>query len=156
MKVTASDVMDTVFHTLTPDLPVGEAVKTFKAAGAAEGRKIFGMMVVDGDGRLAGMISMYDILLFLRPKHIQIWGVMEDVDIEGLVDRACERAGTVRVGDIMSTDLITITPRTHLMAIVDIMINKHVRRLPVLEGGKILGIVYISDLFYHLLDRLTD
>jgi len=34
------------------------------------------------------------------------------------------------------------------------MIKKHVRRIPVVENGKIHGIVYISDLFYQLLGRL--
>jgi len=38
--------------------------------------------------------------------------------------------------------------------VLDLMIKKHIRRLPVIEEGKIAGIVYISDLFYHLLDRL--
>ena len=59
------------------------------------------------------------------------------------------------VGDIMTTELITITPDTHLLLIIDIMIKKHVRRLPVLEGGKIVGIVYISRVFDHLLERLA-
>jgi CBS domain-containing protein len=36
------------------------------------------------------------------------------------------------------------------------MIKKHVRRLPVVEGQKIIGIVYISDLFNHLLERIGD
>jgi signal-transduction protein with cAMP-binding, CBS, and nucleotidyltransferase domain len=34
------------------------------------------------------------------------------------------------------------------------MIKKHVRRLPVLEEGKILGIVYLSAVFNHLQERL--
>ena len=40
--------------------------------------------------------------------------------------------------------------------ILDIMIKQHIRRLPVVEDGKILGIVYISDLFYDILDRFTE
>ena len=38
-------------------------------------------------------------------------------------------------------------------AIVDIMIKRHIRRLPVVSDGQVVGIVYISDLFYHLLQR---
>jgi CBS domain-containing protein len=34
------------------------------------------------------------------------------------------------------------------------MIKKHVRRIPVLDGDKAVGIVYISDLFYHIVERL--
>ena len=151
---TAKDVMTTNFHTLQPDIHITEAVKRFKKASEIEQKKVFGMMVTDEDGRLIGMLSMYDILLFMRPKHIHIWGMMEDIDTEGLIDRACEKAKTILVGDIMTTDLITVSKDTHLMMVLDIMIKKHIRRIPVLEEEKAIGIVYISNLFYHLLDRL--
>ena len=113
------------------------------------------MMVTDDADRLIGLLSMYDILLIIRPKHIHVWGTMDDIDISGLVENACLRPRSILVGDIMSTDLISVTPDTHLMILRDLMIQKHVRRIPVLENDTILGIVYISDLFYHLLDRLT-
>ena len=88
MKTTAQDVMTTRFHTLKPGLSIVEAVMQFKKASQEEQQKVFGMMVIDGDGRLIGMLSMYDILLLIRPKHIQVWGMMEDVDVSGLVDIA--------------------------------------------------------------------
>jgi CBS domain-containing protein len=154
MKATAKDVMYTKFNTLRPDIAISEAVRTFRKASEKEQKKVFGMMVTDDAGRLIGMISMYDILLFIRPKHIHIWGMMEDIDIEGLVDNACKKAKSIFVGDIMTTDVITVKPETHLMMILDIMIKKHVRRIPVLDGEKAIGIVYISDLFYNLLERL--
>jgi predicted transcriptional regulator len=102
------------------------------------------------------MISMHDILIFMRPKHVHVWGAMEDIDVAGIMDRACDRTRSVLVGDIMTPEVITITPDTHIMVILDIIIKKHVRRLPVVEEGRIRGIVYISDLFYDLLDRLTE
>ena len=156
MKSTAQDIMTTRFHTLTPETPVNEAVGAFKQASQDEGRKIFGMMVVNAEGNLVGLLSMYDILLFLRPKHTHIWGMMDDIDIPGIVDAACEKTRSILVGDIMTPDVITIEPHTHIFMILDIMIKKHVRRLPVIENGKILGIVYISDLFYCLLERFTE
>ncbi|AOY60623.1 MULTISPECIES: CBS domain-containing protein [Desulfococcus] len=154
MNVTAKDVMTPRFHTLTPEMPISEAVRSFKAATESEGRKIFGMLVTDSIGRMVGMLSMYDILLFIQPKHVHIWGGMDDVDIVGLVDDACRRAGTILVGDIMTTEVISITPDTHLMAVLDIMIKKHIRRIPVIHDNRIVGIVYISDLFYHLVDKM--
>jgi len=147
--------MTTRVHTLKPDLTVADAVQIFHKASEEEGRKVFGMMVTDDSDRLIGMLSMYDILIFIRPKHIHVWGTMDDIDISGLVDNACDRTRLILVGDIMSTDLISVTPDTHLMLLLDLMINKHVRRIPVLENDKILGIVYISDLFYNLLEKLT-
>ena len=156
MKITARDIMTTRFHTLAPQTPVNEAVKLLVEASEAEGRRIFGLMVVDDRGRLIGMISMYDILLFMRPKHTHIWGMMDDIDLVGIVDRACEKTQSVLVGDIMSTEVVTISPQTHLMMILDLMIKKHIRRLPVTEDGEILGIVYISELFFHILGRFTE
>ena len=154
MKTTAQDVMTTRFHTLKPDISIAAAVAQFKKASQEERQKVFGMMVVDEKGRLIGMLSMYDILLLIRPKHIQVWGMMEDVDVSGLVDIACQKAKSILVGDVMSSEVLTITPDTHLLVILDIMIKKHIRRIPVVQGDKIKGIVYISNLFYHLLDRL--
>uniref|UniRef100_A0A832A171 CBS domain-containing protein n=1 Tax=Desulfacinum infernum TaxID=35837 RepID=A0A832A171_9BACT len=154
MKTLAKEVMSTDFETLKPDLPLNEAVQAFRRA-SAKGRKIFGMMVTDEQNRLIGMLSMYDILLFMRPKHIHIWGHMDDIDVEGIMDVACERARAVRVGDIMTTEVITVTPDTHVLRVMDLMIKKHIRRLPVLDRGEIQGIIYISDLFYDLLERLS-
>jgi CBS domain-containing protein len=113
------------------------------------------MMVTDAGGQLVGLLSMYDILLLLRPKHIHIWGEMQDLEMTGLLEAACQRAGSLLVGDIMTTEVITITPDTHLLMIIDIMIKKHVRRLPVLENGQIVGIVYLAGVFNHLLKCLA-
>jgi CBS domain-containing protein len=152
---TAKDVMSTNFHTLHPDIPINEAVKMFKRASEEEKQNVFGMMVTDDDGRLVGMLSMYDILLFIRPKHIHIWGMMDDIEVDGLLDNACEKAKSILVGDIMTTEVVTVIPDTHLMVILDMMIKKHIRRIPVLEDEKAIGIVYISNFFYQFLDRLT-
>ena len=61
---------------------------------------------------------------------------------------------TILVGDIMTTEIISITPETHLLSVLDIMIKKHIRRIPVVRDDRIEGIVYISDLFYHLVDKM--
>jgi len=73
-----------------------------------------------------------------------------------VIENALARAETIRVGDIMTTGLISITPDTNLMIIVDIMIKKHVRRLPVLDGKEIVGIVFISDVFDYLLEKFME
>lgn len=155
MGLTARDIMETRLFTLHPSMPVRDALQVFKRAREITGQTVFGLLVTDDDGRLVGMLSMYDIFLLLRPKHIHIWGEMSDLDLPGILDAACDRIQPVPVGDIMSTELVTITPDTHVLHIVDIMIVKHVRRLPVLEHGKLLGIVYISRVFQRLLERMT-
>jgi CBS domain-containing protein len=155
MDITAREVMDTGFSVLSPRMTIGEAVRVFQTAGQEHQQIVFGMVVTDAAGQLLGMLSMYDILLLIRPKHIHIWGEIKDVDVSGILDEACQRAKGILVEDIMTTDLITITPDTHLLRIIDIMIKKHVRRLPVLEEGKLVGMVYLSRVFRHILERCS-
>ena len=155
MSLTARQVMDTRFETLRPEMSISEAVSIFQRTSRERGRTVFGMIVTDEVGTLLGLLSIYDILLLLRPKHIHIWGEMEDLEVSGILEDACRRAKKVLVGDIMTTEVITITPDTHLLLIIDIMIKKHVRRLPVLADGKILGIVYLSGVFDRLLEKLS-
>ena len=152
----AGDIMQTRFHTLSPGDTIAAAVKCLQSASASEKKKIFGLMVTDHHDHLVGMLSMYDILLFIQPKHIQIWGEMEDLDPSVLYDERLEQVKSILVGDIMTADVVTITPDTHLMVIADMMIKKHIRRLPVVADQEVVGIVYISDLFHHLLDKFIE
>ncbi len=152
--ITAENIMNTTFHSLLPQTTIAEAAKRFKEASQKEGRRVFGMMVIDEDNHLVGILSMYDILLFFQPKHTHIWGEMSDIDISGLLENICSKSGEIRVGDIMSTDIITVKKDTHLFAILEIMNKQHIRRIPVIEGEQVLGIVYISDLFFHLVDKM--
>ncbi|RLC13917.1 MAG: signal transduction protein, partial [Deltaproteobacteria bacterium] len=96
----------------------------------------------------------YDILLFLLPKHVKIWGNISDIEIEGIIERTIGKIDDLLVGDIMTPKIISIDPDMHLMMILDIMIKKHVRRLPVVFNDEAIGIVYISDLFNHLIERV--
>lgn len=156
VEATAETIMVTDFQTISPKATIAEAIRMFRDLGGPEShRRVFGMMVTDDHGKLIGMISMYDILLLMRPKHIHIWADMKDIDTTGLIDATCERAKSISVEDIMTTDVITVSPGTHLFVILDTMIKKHIRRIPVMDGDRIAGIVYISDLFYHLYERLT-
>lgn len=155
MGVTARDVMDTVFFTLHPDATISEAARIFKLASEHRKQKVFGLMVTDSLGQLVGMLSIYDILLLMRPKNIHIWGEMSDIDVSGFIEEACRRARNIRVGDVMTSEVISISPDTHLLMIVDIMVKKHIRRIPVVEEGKVVGIVYTSTIFYELMEKLV-
>ena len=147
----AKDVMTSCFKTLKAGDTIAEAVNRFRRASREQGKNVFGMMVVDDDDHLVGMLSMYDILLFVQPRHASVWSELEDMDQAGMFADLLERVKHIRVGDLMTPEVVTIAPDTHLMVIVDIMIKRHIRRLPVVSDGDVVGIVYISDLFYHLL-----
>jgi CBS domain-containing protein len=152
---TAHDVMERRFHVLAPQMTIAEAIQRFRLASEEEHRKVFGMIVQDESGRLIGMLSMYDVLLFVRPKHTQVWGIMTDIEVTGLFEVIAERAQSVHVEDLMTTEVVTIAPDTHVLHILDMMIRKHIRRLPVVRDGVIEGMVYLSDLFYFLVERMS-
>lgn len=152
--ITARDIMNTGFHSLHPETSLASAINRFKEASADAGRRVFGMMVIDDQANLVGIVSMYDILLFIQPKHAQIWGEMSDIDISGLLDNIFKKCRGLQVGDIMTTDILTIEADAHLFAVLELMNRKHIRRLPVTDQGQVVGIVYISDLFFHLVEEM--
>lgn len=147
MSLTAGQVMTASFPAIGPEKTVAEAVAAFREAGERFGTKVFGMVVVDPRERLVGMISMYDILLLVQPKHASIWGRMAGLETDGLVEKACARSSGVLVGDIMTTEVITLPPEAHVFMILDLMIKKHIRRIPIVADEKIQGMVYLSAIF---------
>ena len=149
----AREIMQTRFHTLSPRDTIADAVKHFQTAIEDERKKVFGLMVTDDNDHLLGMLSMYDIMLFIQPKHAHIWGEMDDIDPSQLYDERLEKVKSILVDDIMTPEVVTITPDAHLMVIADIMIKKHIRRLPVVDGPEVVGIVFVSDVFHHLLRK---
>ncbi len=149
----ARDIMSPRFHTLSPDNSIAEAVKMFHTASVEEQKRIFGLMVIDEKDQLVGMLSMYDIILFVQPKHIHVWSEIEDLEAQAMFGELLDRVKSVRVSDIMTTNVVTVKPHTHIMVIADLMIKRHIRRLPVVDGKNVVGVVYISDLFYHLLEK---
>ncbi len=150
----ARQIMSGRYHRLRPDLPIAEAVRLFRRASQDEGRRVFGMMVIDDHDELVGILSMYDILSFLQPKHVHLWGAMSDIDCSGLIETMCRKSRDIVVGDIMSTELITVSPDQHIFAVLELMNRHHIRRLPVIEAGRVIGIVYLSDLFFHLVEQI--
>ena len=151
----ARDVMKKKFHALKPKMTIAEAIRHFRQASEEEQRRVFGMIVRDEAGRLVGMLSMYDVLHLIRPKHTHVWGIMTDIEVSGLFEVIAERAESVHVEDLMTDDVITIDPETHLFHVLEIMIKKHIRRLPVVNEGVVEGMVYLSDLFYFFVEQMT-
>ena len=88
--------------------------------------------------------------------------VMEDNRIEGIItERDILRALSkhkgellnLSVSDIMTTDLITCDVNDSLETLMDMMTESHIRHLPVLEAGNLVGIISIGDIVESLLHR---
>jgi len=56
----------------------------------------------------------------------------------------------VKISDIMSKILTTAGPDTPIEVAVQRMVNHKIRRLPIMDGGKLVGIITVTDLAKHL------
>jgi CBS domain-containing protein len=150
MERKAKDIMEKDFSTIRPDAPVREAVRMIlEGEPRHTGYKPFGVMVTDEIGRLVGMISMFDILYHLRPPFMNYQ--MEGLPLwEGELEPYLDQFRDLRVEQVMTTPVITCGPNDPLMLVIDRMVKKRARRIPVVDGDRILGIVYLSDVFVGL------
>jgi predicted transcriptional regulator len=84
-------------------------------------------------------------------------GILTDRDIVMEVDAMELDPKVITVGDIMSSELITVPESQGVLETMEVMRFKGVRRLPVVGGdGQLVGIVTIDDLLEVLAEQLTD
>lgn len=73
-------------------------------------------------------------------------GILTERDILRLAAARPDRLDTTTVGEVMTTDLVVGLTDDEVSYAMAIMTNNRVRHLPVLEGGRLAGIVSIGDL----------
>ncbi len=120
----AKDVMTKVVITVWPQMPIYDAIRTLA------NRNITGLPVVDADLTLVGILSEKDVLKTLY---------------------AAEGSPEQTVKDFMSTEVISFDANATLIDLCDCLTEKNIRRVPITEGGKLLGIVSRSDVIRAIL-----
>lgn len=84
-------------------------------------------------------------------------GIVTDRDVVVEVDAMELDSKVITIGDIMSTDLTTVSETHGVFETIEIMRFKGVRRLPVVgAGGQLVGIVAIDDLLEVIAGELTE
>lgn len=73
-------------------------------------------------------------------------GIVTDRDIVIRAIAADKDPRTCAVGDVMTADPVTVSPRTSLDEAATIMAERQIRRLPVIDGGRLVGILVIGQL----------
>src|SRR5579872_3100441 len=145
----ASDLMTTPIISIAPSASIGEAVNLML------GHHISGLPVITTDGALVGIVSEGDFLRRTelaterkRPRWIEF---LEPGKLAGEYALAHGR----KVGEVMTDRVITVGPNSALDEIVDIMIGSHIKRLPVIDNGAVVGMVSRSDLLRALSQTLA-
>ena len=142
----ASDVMTTSIITASPNMSVRQAAGTMVFAG------ISGMPVVDESGRLLGMITEGDLMhraeIGTRVKQRAWWLEMVASPTELASQYVKEHARKVR--DVMTTNITTVTESCPVGDIAEILERRRIKRVPVMQDGKVVGIVSRSNLIRAL------
>jgi len=149
MKV--KDIMVPIHDFLKPDSTIREAVNLLKTASRGEQRVgVMGLPVFDDSGKLVGMLSMTDILKAVYPSYMSMMN-LGDFAWEGMLESLAAQAKDKKVEEFMSRDVVTVNENEPLMECVDLILKKRVRRIPVLDKeGKVVGIVYLRDIFFAI------
>jgi CBS domain-containing protein len=145
--------MVTTFDKIREDAPAPEAIRMiFNGKVRPTGHKTVSLMVVDDFGKLAGIITMFDILYHLRPDFLNYGVSGDDLSLswQGQLQKLVASFEEKAVHQIMSTVLLGAYAEEHIMVILDRMIKNRYRRLPVLENDRPIGIVYLSDIYHHI------
>lgn len=106
-------------YSVTPTTSVLEAIKLMA-------EKSIGALVVLDKGRLAGIVSERD---YAR-KVV-------------LLERS---AADITISEIMTADVLTVGPRDTSQHCMQLMTDRHLRHLPVLAEGELIGLLSIGDL----------
>ncbi len=114
--------------TTGPDETVGALTRLFRS------KRIGAAVVVDGWGKVAGIITERDI----------VYGI------------AVHDAGALemRVDELMTTPVLTCKPSDDIKHLMSVMTHRRVRHLTVMENGKLCGIVSIGDVVKPRLEEI--
>ncbi len=143
MKI--SDVMTRRVISIAPEAGIRDAMELMLK------NRISGLPVIDSSGTLVGVLSETDFLRRAEtgterkssPWYDAFFGSGESA-------RAYIRAHGLKVEDLMSRTPITVTDNSPLEKAVDLMEQHRIKRLPVVRGGKVVGIVTRANLLRAL------
>lgn len=149
MALTAADIMSTDVITVTPDTDVRKLAEILTA------NKISGAPVIDEDGALVGVVSQSDLIAQNKQLHIPTAITIFDwVIYLGGTDRfkaEMEKIAGTTVADIMSRDVVTVPPSAALADVATIMSEQKKHTIPVVEGGRLRGVIGRLDIISALL-----
>ena len=139
------DVMSRDVVTVRPDATILHAARLMLQ------RKFSGLPVVDAAGALVGIVTEGDFLrrtetgtVRRRPR----W--LEFVMGPGALAAEYTHAAGRLVAEVMTRDVLTVTEATPLRDVVDLMERHRVKRLPVVRGGEVVGIVTRQSLLHAM------
>jgi CBS-domain-containing membrane protein len=146
--LTARDIM-------TPEvITIGLEARIEDLAKLLAEHRISGVPVLDAAGRLVGVVTQSDLVQRSRdlelPPALNILDLHLFLETPSRFQKRLEKLLGDRVKDVMTPNPVTLAPDTPVNEIARLMTAKGVHTLPVLEDGKVVGIVGKLDLIRGL------
>lgn len=137
------EIMTKDVITASPKTPIHEAAELMIDHGVS------GLPVVDDAGSVVGIVSQGDLILREKPRERAPWWRLFFSDFERLA-REYQKAHGMTVGEVMTRSLITVSPDLPVESVALILDEHGIRRVPVVAGGELVGIVSRGDLIKAL------
>lgn len=142
----AIDIMTSDVITMDPEMTVKEAAELLV------NRRISGAPVVDSAQRLVGMLSEGDLVrrpeIGTEPRRRSWW--LDLLSSSGELAEKYIKVHGHKVKDVMTDRVISVSEATPLGEVAAILEARHIKRVPVLRDGKLVGIVSRANLVQAL------
>lgn len=157
--MTVADLMTRQFEVVQESATLLQAIRQLRDSPSVEDEIGIKCVIVQGaKGQLTGILTQSDV----------VGEILFPYFVRDLADRTGDRptirdedyralgawAAKVRVKDVMSRHPITLRPDADLFEAADAIVSKKVKSLPVLEDGKVIGIVYRSTLYRRIAEAI--
>jgi CBS domain-containing protein len=149
-EMRVAQIMHSEWPTLGPDQTVEDAIKLFAESG------ISGAPVVEG-GRLLGIVTEGDLIFqdaeVRAPGFLDILGGFIPLGNWEEYRREAIKSAGITVGEVMTTDVLTVSPEDSLSEAATIMAEERIKLLPVTEDDALRGVITRMDILtLHVLN----
>ena len=145
------DIMSEDVISVTPETEITKAAKILLE------KRINGMPVIDPFGRLVGIICQSDLVA--QQKGIPVPSVFTFLESfipltsRKRLDKEMEKIAALTVKEAMTLKPVTVSPETDIEDVAKLMVDKKYHTLPVVDGGKVVGIVGKEDVLKTLISE---
>ncbi len=143
------DIMTTDVISVTPQTEIVQAAKLLLK------KRINGVPVVDEKGTLVGILCESDLIIqqqkFPVPSLFTFLDGFVPLTSMKRLEAEVQKMSAVIVADAMTPNPLTVTPETTVEEVATIMVEKKCHTLPVVEDGRMVGIVGKDDILKTLL-----
>jgi CBS domain-containing protein len=145
MKI--ADIMTREVYTIGLDSTLKECAEVL------EKHRVNGLVVVEKE-KVVGVITKDDIFKAILPRYPDIIEEERYVsDLEYVEERA-QKLFEMKVKDIMGTPPITVNSNMPIVKAGSTMILRRVKQVPVVDKGKLMGIVTLTDVINNLIKKI--